>query len=306
MTDTRKPVNPGRRAMLGAAGGLAVGAVAGVAVGAGSRAPAPIALQADDRFAGKAVLVTGGTSGIGRAAVELFAAQGATVAFCGRRAELGAEVQESITSAGGQAKYIQADVRREEDVARFLDQARQALGGLDIVIANAGITIQKPLHDYATPEWQDVIDTNLHGGFFTLKHSIPVMLNSGGGVILVVASSAANVAGPAQSAYVASKAGLIGMVHSAALDYADKGIRINAINPGTTDTALVRRVAGMEDVPDAVWQVGSSRWAESNVHGMKRMARPEEIAAFIVAMASPDLTFATGSALSSDGGMGVG
>lgn len=298
MTDTRKPVNPGRRAMLGAADGLAVGA--------GSRAPAPIALQADDRFAGKAVLVTGGTSGIGRATVELFAAQGATVAFCGRRVELGAEVQESITSVGGQARYIQADVRCEEDVARFLDQARQALGGLDIVIANAGITIQKPLHDYATPEWRDVIDTNLHGGFFTLKHSIPVMLNSGGGVILVVASSAANVAGPAQSAYVASKAGPIGMVHSAALDYADKGIRINAINPGTTDTALVRRVAGMEDVPDAVWQVGSSRWAESNVHGMKRMARPEEIAAFIVAMASPDLTFATGSALSSDGGMGVG
>ncbi|WP_226858297.1 SDR family NAD(P)-dependent oxidoreductase [Diaphorobacter aerolatus] len=263
-------------------------------------------LQATERFANQVVVVTGGTSGIGLATCKLFARQGAKVVFCGRRAALGQAAQQAISQAGGQAEYVQADVRVEDDVARLIEQARQRYGSLDIVVANAGITVQKALHSYSTAEWQDVIDTNLRGGFFTLKHSVPPMLAAGGGRILVIASSVANVAGAAQSAYVASKAGLVGMVRSAALDYGDKGIRINAILPGTTDTALVRRAAGMENVPDAAWQVGAAQWGKSAVRGLKRMARPEEIAAFIVAMASPDLTFATGAALSSDGGTGAG
>jgi len=302
--------NPGRRLAIGAAGGLAIGAVAGLASGvalAGSaRPPAPVRIDGAKRFAGKVVLVTGATSGIGRAAAEMFAREGAKVAFCGRREALGAEVEQGIKAAGGEALYIRADVRKEEDVSAFLAETVKAFGGLDILIANAGITMEKPLADFTSSEWDDVVNTNLRGVFFAIRQAAPKLIERGGGTILVTSSSVANATAAGRAVYTATKAGLVGLVRAAALDYADKGIRVNAILPGTTDTALVRRVGGMEGVPDAVWEVGAAQWAKSNVRGLKRMAKPEEIAAFIVAMASPDLTYLTGAALASDGGLGVG
>lgn len=111
---------------------------------------------------------------------------------------------------------------------------------------------------------------------------------------------------PQRSVYTATKAGLIGLVRFAALDYAEGGIRINAVIPGTTSTALVRRVAGMEDIPDAAWKIGAAQWGRSSLVGIKRMATPEEIAAFVVAMASPELTYMNGSSLVADGGSGAG
>lgn len=306
MSSENTASNQTRRMILGAAGGLVIGTAAGAALGAGSAPPAPVRVEAKDRFAGTCVLVTGATSGIGRATAELFAAQGARVAFCGRRAELGAEVQDAIRATGGEALYIRADLRHEADVADLITRTQREFGTPGIVIANAGITVQRKLADYSTDDWQDVIDTNLRGTFLTLKHAIPPMLAAGGGTILVTASSAATIAAPEQSIYVASKAGLVGLVRSAALDYADQGLRINAVLPGTTDTALVRGVAGMADMPDAVWQIGAAQWGRANIPGVKRMAQPSEIASFIVAMAGPELTFLAGDTLSCDGGLGVG
>lgn len=302
--------NPGRRLAIGAAGGLVLGAAAGfaggIAVAGGARPPAPVVVDGAKRFAGKVVAITGATSGIGRATAEGFAREGAKVAFCGRREGLGAEVEQGIRSAGGEAVYIRADVRNEEDVAAFLDGAAKTFGGLDILVANAGITLERPLADFTSAEWDDVVNTNLRGVFYAIRHAVPRLIARGGGEILVTSSSVADLTAPGRAVYTATKAGLVGLVRAAALDYADQGIRVNAILPGTTDTALVRRVAGMEGVPDAVWAVGAAQWAKSNVRGLKRMATAQEIAAFIVAMASPELTYLTGAALASDGGLGVG
>lgn len=299
---------PPRRRLLMAAGGLTAGVAAGlfggVMLARGSRPPAPTVIEASKRFAGKVVLVTGGTSGIGRASALAFARQGAAVVFCGRREAMGQEVELEIKSAGGRGLYVQADVRDEEQVRNLVRRAIDAFGGLDIALNNAGVTIEKPLHEFSSAEWGEVVDTNLRGVFYAMKYEIPEMLKRGGGTILVTSSSVEHRTGPRRSVYTATKSGLIGLVRSAALDYADQGIRINAIVPGTTDTALVRRVAGTENLPDAVWEVGAAQWGRANVAGMKRMARPTEIAEFVVAMASPELTYMTGASLTADGGTG--
>ena len=259
------------------------------------------AAQVRRRFVGKVVLITGATSGIGRAAAEQFAAEGAKVSFCGRRVNLGREVEAGIRAHGGEAAYIQADVRDESQVIAFVDQTVRRYGRLDVAFNNAGITLEKPLHEFSSVEWDDIHNTNLRGVFLAMKYEIPHMLANGGGAIVVTSSSNAIATTEKRSSYTASKRGLVGLVQSAALDSVDKGIRINALIPGTTDTDLVRRVAHMENAPDGVWESAAHIWAKSHVP-MKRMATPEEIAAFALALASDDFPFMTGAQMVIDGG----
>ncbi len=254
------------------------------------------------RFDGKVVVITGATSGIGRAAAIAFAGDGGIVGFCGRREQLGREVEREIKAAGGEATYVRADVLEEDDVKRFMDQIVAKYGRLDVAFNNAGITIEKPLHEYATQEWDRVMNTNLRGVFLAMKYEIPHMIAGGGGNIVVTSSSNAIATTERRSAYSASKRGLVGLVQSAALDYAAKGIRVNALIPGTTDTALVRRAAGMEKVPDSIWEVMAHQWAKSHVPGLGRMATPEEVAAFALVLASDDHPYMTGAQLVIDGG----
>lgn len=288
-----------RRAMLGLTTTAVVGSL--TACSGSMRASKQVGLPKGHRFQGKVVLITGATSGIGRAAAFQFAAEGGKVGFCGRRENLGREVEIGIKACGGEAAYIRADVRDEVEVKTFVDTVVQKYGRLDIAFNNAGITIQKPLHEYSSAEWDDVISTNLRGVFLAMKYEIPYMLAQGGGSIVVTSSSNAIATDEKRSAYTASKRGLVGLVQSAAQDYVSKGIRVNTLIPGTTDTALVRRAAHMERVPDAVWEVAASEYAKLHIP-MGRMATPEEIAAFALALASDDFPYMTGAQMVLDGG----
>jgi NAD(P)-dependent dehydrogenase (short-subunit alcohol dehydrogenase family) len=288
-----------RRAMLG----LTAAAVAS-SLASCSKAthPASSSVVGKRRFDNKVVIVTGATSGIGRAAAVAFAAEGGKIGFCGRREKLGHAVEQEIRAHGGEATYIRADVRVEAEVKAFVDQVATRYGRLDVAFNNAGITLEKPLHEYSSQEWDDVVHTNLRGVFLAMKYEIPHMLAGGGGNIVVTSSSNALATTEHRSAYTASKRGLVGLIQSAAFDYAAKGIRVNALIPGTTDTELVRRAAGMEGVPDAIWEAASRQWAKSHVPGLQRMATAEEIAAFALVLASDDHPYMTGSQMVIDGG----
>jgi NAD(P)-dependent dehydrogenase (short-subunit alcohol dehydrogenase family) len=280
-----------RRAFLGQAatmaGGMALGQIRG---------------PARRRFENKVVAITGATSGIGRAAAIMFAAEGAKVVFCGRREERGREVEATIAKAGGQAMYVRADVLVEQQVQAFVERVMGRYGRLDIAFNNAGITIEKPLHEYTAEEFDRVVGTDLRGVFLAMKYEIPHMIAGGGGTIVVTSSSNAIATTSRRAAYSAAKRGLVGMVQAAALDYADANIRINALVPGTTDTELVRRAAGMERAPDAVWHLLAGQWAKSHVPGLGRMATADEIAAFALVLASDEHPYLTGAALVIDGG----
>jgi hypothetical protein len=135
-----------------------------------------------------------------------------------------------------------------------------------------------------------------------MKYEIPVMLTNEGGTIVVSSSSNAIATQAKRSAYAASKRGLIGLVQAAALEYGPRNIRVNAMLPGTTDTPLVRRVAGLENVPDAAWHAAAAEWAKNNIAGLQRMANPEEIAEFALMIASDEYPFLNGAELVIDGG----
>jgi len=298
--------SPTEKSMMNRRSALAVvgGAVAGsllTSIVEKAQPQSPLGVPHRKRFEGKVVIITGATSGIGRAAAVAFAAEGGKVAFCGRRENLGHQVEAEIKAQGGEATYIRADVRDETSVKAFVDQAVRIYGRLDVAFNNAGITLEKPLHEYSSAEWDNVLSTNLRGVFLVMKHEIPYMLANGGGSIVVTSSSNAIATTEKRSAYTASKRGLVGLVQSAALDYVEKRIRINALIPGTTDTELVRRVAHMENVPDALWREAASLWASSHIP-MKRMATAEEIAAFALALASDDFPYMTGAQMVIDGG----
>lgn len=300
MQTTDKPDDPKRRHALGAMAGMAATLAANVR--ADTHATAQPDLAPRRRFARKTVLITGATSGIGRAAAFAFAREGGNVAFCGRRAELGREVEQQIRAAGGEAIYVRADVRIESDVKRFVEVVVARYGRLDVAFDNAGVTLERPLHEYTTAEWDDVLATNLRGVFLSMKYQIPAMLATGGGTIVVTSSSNAIATTAKRAAYTASKRALVGLVQAAALDYAQKGIRINALVPGTTDTELIRRAAGMDALPDPLWKIALAQWAKSHVPGLERVATPEEIAEFALVLASDDHPYMTGAALVIDGG----
>ncbi|WP_410637088.1 SDR family NAD(P)-dependent oxidoreductase [Amycolatopsis sp. lyj-346] len=281
-----------RRAVLGG------GAAGAAAVLAGPSASTAAAAAGTGRFDGKVVLITGATSGIGREAAIAFAAQGARVGFCGRRAELGREVERELR---GRGYYVQADVREPAQVASFVDAVVRRWGRLDVAFNNAGIHLSKPVHEISVDEWEDVQRTNARGVFLAIKHEVPHLLGSGG-VIICTASSQAEHTRPGHAAYTASKRAIQGIVKAAALDYGAKGIRVLSIDPGTTDTAFVRPPG----IPDDQWAQFKQAWGPLNVHGLPRMAEPREIAAAVVALAAPDFAYLTGTSVLVDGGLGTG
>ena len=246
---------------------------------------------------GKTAIVTGASSGIGRATALLFAQEGAkVVAGARRQAELGALVAE-IEAAGGRSVALAGDVKDADYAAALVETAREHFGGLDIAFNNAGTLGAMGSVEEITPEgWRDTLETNLTGAFLAARQQIPAIAARGGGSLIFTSTFVGHTVGfPGMAAYAASKAGLLGLARVLAAEYGAAGIRVNALLPGGTDTPMGRSVA---DTPEA-------RAFVEGLHALKRIAAPEEIARSALYLASAASSFMTGAALLVDGGVSI-
>ncbi len=246
---------------------------------------------------GKVALITGASSGIGWATAEVFAARGANVVLAARTEEPLSELARKIESQGAKATYIVTDVSIAKDVVRMVAHAVEKFGRIDYAVNNAGF--EGPLAgiaDLTEEQWDQVLNVNLKGVFLCLKHEARAMLAAGkGGAIVNVGSINSFQGIPCFAPYVASKHALIGLTTSVSAELGPKGIRVNLLCPGITETPMHRR--GRQLFGDALYdQVLATR-----VH-MRRAGQPEEIARAIVFLCSPEAAYITGTSLLADGG----
>jgi len=245
------------------------------------------------RLKDKVATITGAGSGIGRATAILFAKEGAKVVVADYVAEGGEETVRMIKDVGGEASFTKTDVSKSEDVKTMLDFTVKIYGRLDVLFNNAGIEGEMaPTADCSEENFDRVIAVNLRGVFLGLKYGIPLMLQQGGGVIINTSSVAGLVGFANLPAYNASKGGVIQLTRTAALEYATQNIRVNAICPGVIWTPMLERVAPTEEA--------QKQFAE--IEPVKRMGKPEEIAAAALFLASDESSFVTGVAFPVDGG----
>lgn len=251
-----------------------------------------------DSLSGKVALVTGGSSGIGRAAALAFARAGAAVVIGDIAEEGSVETVRLVKEAGGEALFVPTDVAQAAAVEALVAAAVAQYGRLDCAFNNAGVEgPQASTANYPLDKWHQVININLTGVWLCMKYEIPQMLKGGGGVIVNNASVLGTLAFPGASAYVASKHAVLGLTKTAALEYATRNIRVNAVCPGFIDTPMVER-PGIKSDPNRYQFV-------TGLHPMKRLGQPEEIAAVALWLCSDAASFITGQAILSDGGYAV-
>lgn len=249
-------------------------------------------------LAGKTLLITGASSGIGRAAAKLFAAEGAALVLTARGADPLAALADEIRRSGGMATALAGDVGDEAHARRLVALAVSTYGGLDAAFNNAGtLGALGPTPGITLDAWQDTLHTNLTAAFLGAKHQIPALLASrGGGSLVFTGTFVGHTAGfPGAAAYAASKAGLIGLVQALAAEFGPQGLRVNALLPGGTDTPMGR---AMNPTAEALATV-------AGLHALKRLARPEEIAQAALFLVSGQSSFMTGAAMLVDGGVSV-
>ena len=247
-------------------------------------------------FEGKVALVTGGTSGIGKATAIEFARAGAKVVLSGRREREGEQVVAEIQKFGGEAAFVRADVAKEADVKAMVKFTVDKFGKLDVAFNNAGVEWKGPLDHAAEADYRKVFDTNVWGVLNSMRHEIPIMLRNGGGAIINTSSVAGHVGFPQVSIYIASKHAVEGLTKSVALEFAKQNIRINAIAPGPIATQMWDRFAGDKDTSDQVISAVPAA----------RLGASEEIAAAVLYLASDAAKFTTGTSLIVDGGLVAG
>lgn len=244
----------------------------------------------NNSFEGKVALVTGGTSGIGKAAAIAFAGAGAKVVLSGRREKEGEQVVAEIKKLGGEAAFVSGDIAKDADVKAMVKFAVGKFGKIDIAFNNAGVEWVGPLEQATEAEYRRVFDTNVWGVLNSMRQEIPVMLKNGGGTIVNTSSVAGHIGFPQISVYIASKHAVEGLTKSLALEFAKQNIRINAVAPGPIVTEMWDRFAGeAKDQIIATVPVG-------------RVGTAEQIAAAVLYLSSDAAKFTTGTSLVVDGG----
>lgn len=245
---------------------------------------------------GKVIIVTGGARGIGRACVEVFAADGAKVAFSDLSEENGREAEATIRATGGDVLFVQGDMAVEADVVRLVDDTVAHFGRLDGAVNNAGVAMTgQPFHKLSTADWARVLDINLSGVFMCSKFETQAMMRSGGGAIVNISSADGMIGRPDASDYNASKHGVLGLTKSASTEFRETRVRVNAVLPGLIFTPLVE---GLIDDPSFAPQFAPIL----NRHTIDRRGRPEDIAQACRWLLSDLASFVNGASLSVDGG----
>ena len=249
----------------------------------------------NNTFEGKVALVTGGTSGIGKATAIAFARAGAKVVLTGRREKEGEAVVKEIKKLGGDAAFIRTDIVKDTDVKAMVDFTIEKFGRLDIAFNNAGVEWKGPLDQATEAEYRRVFDINVWGVLNSMRHEIPVMLKNGGGAIVNTSSVAGHVGLAQVSVYIASKHAVEGLTKSVALEFAKQNIRINAVAPGVIATDMFDRFADDQ-----------LRGQITSIVPVGRVGVGEEIAAAVLYLASDAAKFTTGASLVVDGGFIAG
>ena len=250
------------------------------------------------QFDGKVALVTGGSAGIGKATALQFARQGARVVIAARRADAGEQTVSEIRDAGGEAIFVRTDVSRTEDVKNMVGTALSTYRRLDYAFNSAAIVLDRGrTHEHTLEDWDETIGINLKGLWLCVKYEVVVMLEQGGGAIVNDASTSGLVGGMDRMAYRVSKAGVIMISRTAALEYARQGIRVNCVCPGAIHTATFdRMIAGDPGLLERA----------SAQEEMGRVGQPEEVAECVVWLCSDAASFVNGHAMPIDGGFMAG
>jgi NAD(P)-dependent dehydrogenase (short-subunit alcohol dehydrogenase family) len=247
-------------------------------------------------FSGQVAVVTGGASGIGRAAAEILAARGAVTAILDLPDSPGLEVCEAIQKSGGKAEFYPVNVAKADQVSSGVDRFRAFAGPIDILVVSAGIQRYGTALTTPDEQWSEVMDVNLKGAWHAAKACLPDMIGRGGSIVNVSSvqalASQYNVL-----AYTASKHALIGLTRSMAMDFAADKVRVNAVCPGTVDTPMLRWAASLDPDPQSVLD------ACANMHPLGRIAQPEEIGEVVAFLAHQSASFVTGAVWTVDGGL---